>query len=367
MARGVALLFLVACVNCMEMRETVERMVMVRTTGSDLQPAATGYIYKKDNDGPASVTKMGESEVMEHFSKMYEQPKSFAAPIPVAAGPFYVKENEDKHAALSSESKIIPVVENQEEKDDHIDGIADEDYSKIFGEYASDFGDYKSDFDEYLKSLGYTDDGINHEDANGKDYGTQGHHEHGDSEKKGYGSKHAYEKGGSGDYQSAKYESYAVSGEGGHKKKFDDADESGNHHAQEHGYKGGDHGFKSGDSKGKAVDGFYKLFDKDEYKKDHDFYDGDAIKGGFYKFDGGHTHHGSGAGGFDKGDAHDSGHYENEFGKSGFHDKQSGEERDAGHSGEEGGESSQHYQGDFGSQGEGGKHGSRSYGYEIKH
>lgn len=345
----------------MEMKETVERMVMVRTTGSDLQPAATGYIYKKESDGPASVIKMGESEVMEHLSKVYEQPKSFAAPIPVAAGPFYGKEDEDKAASFSSESKLIPVVEVQEEQ---IDGIANENDGQN-GEYASDFGSHQSDFDEYLKSLGYFEDGIYHEQGDGKDYAAQEHTKIGDKENEGYGTKHNFEKGGAGDYSSEKYESYHASGEGSGHKDFEDADSFGKYFANGDGYKGGDHGYKAAQSQGEAVDGFRKLFDKDEYKKDNDFYDGEAFKGGFHKFGDGRAYYGSDAGKFEKGGSHGSGRGEAHFGKDDFHDKVAGDEHDSGHSAKNGGESFQHLHDNFGTAG--GKHYGKSYGYEIKH
>lgn len=340
-------------------------MVMVRTTGSDLQPAATGFIYKKESDGPASVIKMGESEVMEHLTKIYEQPKSYTAPIPVAAGPFYSKEDEVKAASTSSESKIIPVVENQGDSDDQIDGIANEDYGKILGEYASDFGDYKSDFDEYLKSLGYFEDGVYHEHDGGNDYGSKDHHSHGDSENKGFGIKHSQEKGSSGDYHSDKYENFKVSGNRGQKKDDADADSFGTHYANEHGYDSADHGQKSDYDKKGAFKGFRKLFDKDEYKKDHDFYDGEAVEGGFHKLTDGHAHYGSEAAEFAKGGSRDSGYHETDFGKSGFHDKESGAEHDAAHSAEDGEDSTHHHRGDFGAK-VGRFHG-KSYGFNVKH
>lgn len=343
----------------MEMKETVERMVMVRTTGSDLQPAATGYIYKKENDGAASVIKMGESEVMEHLSKVYEQPKSFAAPIPVAAGPFYGKEDEDKAASFSSESKVVPVVEVQ---DDQVDGIANE---NIFGEYASNFGNYNSDFDDYLKSLGYFEDGLYHEHGDVKEHGAQEHKENGDKEHEEYGRKHNFGNGGVGDYHSEKYETYHTSGEGGGHKDYDDAGTLGKYYANGHGYKGDDHGYQAGKGQGEAVDRFHKLFDNNEYKKDDDFYDGETFKDGFHKFAGGRGYYGSDAGKFKNGGLHDSGHDEVHFGKDDFLDNISDDKHDSGHTGNNGRASFQHFHGDFAATG--GKHNGKSYGYDIKH
>ncbi|XP_061726049.1 filaggrin-2-like [Cydia pomonella] len=369
MARRLALLFLAACGTCMEMRESVERMVMVRTTGSDLQPAATGFIYKKDNDGPASVIKMEESDVMEHLSKLpgYKQPQAFATPIPVAAGPFYAKEDETKAASHASEAYVIPVVEKAEgHDDDGIDGIADEeDYGKIFKDYATDFGKYNSDFSDYLHSLGHYDLGIYHGDGGGSDYGSEGHHEHGDKGHKGYASSHGYGKGGEGDYHTEKYESYSISKEGGHKKHYGDADAFGKHYDEGDKYSGEDHGHKLAHSKEGAIDGYHKLLDKNEFKKDHDFYDTEGVKGGFDEHGAGQEHHGAEAGAHEEGGSHESGHDEAHAGEEGFGEKQSDDEHGAAHSADGGESSSHYYSGEGEAAGEG--HGGKVYGYQVKH
>lgn len=372
MAWKIAPIFLIlAYGSCMEMRETVERMVMVRTTGSDLQPAATGYIYKKDMDGPASVVKLGESEVMEHLSKIYPKPEAYKAPVPAAAGPFHEKEaDETKSASHASEAYVIPVEEkseekDDEEKDDHIPGIANEDYAKIFEGYGDDLDGGFKGFSDYLHGAGHYGHAIYHDHGGGKDYGLKGHHESGDRGYKGYAKSHKYGKGGAGDYHTEKYESFSVSGEGGHNNHYGEADAHGKHYEKGNGYKGGDHGHKAAHDKGEEIDGYHKLFDKDEFKKDHDFYDGEKHEGNFEKYGNGHEHHGSDAGGFEKGGAHESEHHEDGFGKKGFVDKQSGDEHEAAHSGEEGEESSHHHDGNFGAKG--GEYAGKGYGYEVKH
>lgn len=357
-----ALLVALAHASCMEMRETVERMVMVRTTGSDLQPAATGYIYKKDGDGPEIKIKMEADEVMEHLSKYYKQPEAFAAPIPAADGPFYAKEDENKAASYTKEH-VIPVEEKTDEHDDHIDGIANEDYDKIFEGYG--FGKYNDDFADYLRDLGYFKHGLYHEKNEGKEHGYRGHHDYGDKGYKGYADGHKYDKGGTGDYHTEKYASYSVSRKGGHKKSYDGADAHGKHYAKGDGYKGVDHGHKASHNKGEEVDGFRNVYNKDEFKKDNDFYDGEKQEGGFHKYGDGHSHGRSDAGGHEKGGAHESKHDEGSSGKSGVVKEGSGEEHGHAHSKEEGGESSHHHEGGIGAKG--GKFGGKSYGYEVKH
>lgn len=354
----------------MEMRETVERMVMVRTTGSDLQPAATGYIYKKGHDGPASVVKMGESEVIEHFSKLYGKPEAYKAPLPAAAGPFYAKDDdEDKaasHASVATEEHVKPVVEDANEHDDRIDGIASEDYDKIFEEYAKEYGSgYKNDFADYLHGLGHYDHGIYHEYGGGKDHGSKGYHGYGEKGHEGHRTKGHYEKGGAGDYNSEKHEGFSATKEGGHKKDYDEADAHGKHYAHQHGYKGDDHGHKADHSKGEALDGYHKVYDKKEFKKDHDFFDGEGVKGGHHKYEDGHASDGSETGGFKKGGSHDSGHHEGSFGKGGYVNKESGDEHGAAHSSEENGESHNNQDRKFGVRG--GDYAGKSYGFAIEH
>ncbi|KAF9791394.1 hypothetical protein SFRURICE_014106 [Spodoptera frugiperda] len=367
MARKIAtLLLLFAYGSCMEMRETVERMVMVRTTGSDLQPAATGYIYKKESDGPASVVKMGESEVIEHFSKLYTKPEAYKAPIPAAAGPFYAKEEDESKAASDATEDIKPVEENVDEHDDDIDGIAAENYDKIFEDYAKKYGSgYKNDFSDYLHGLGHFDHGIYHGYGGGKDYGLKGYHGYGEKGHEGFGKEHHFEKGDAGNYHSEEHDGFAVSKEGGIKKHHDEADAHGKHYAHGHGYKGGDHGHKAGHSKGEAVDGYHKVFDKDEFKKDHDFYDADGLKGEHHKYADGHAGHGSEAGGYKKGGSHVSGHDEKGYGKGGYVDKESGDDHSAEHSSEGAGESHKHHGAHFAAKGA--QHGGKSYGFEVKH
>lgn len=348
----------------MEMRETVERMVMVRTTGSDLQPAATGYIYKKESDGPESVVKMGESEVMEKLSKLYEKPQAYKAPVPAAKGPFHNEEDVSKAASYASEAYVIPVVDKTDDKgEEHIEGIANEDYEKIFEGYGPDSGDYKG-FSDYFHGLGHFDHGL-YEHGEGNDYGSKGQKEHGEKGYKGYAKSHKYGNGDAGDYHTEKYESFSVSGEGGHKKHYDEALERGKDYEQGHGYKAGDHGHKASHSKGEEGEGYHKVFDKDEFKKDHDFYDGEKHERDFQKYGNGHTDHGSDAGGYKKGGSHESGHDASGFGKGGFIEKESRDEHDTSHSGEKGGESSHYHHGDIGAKG--GYHAGKRYGYEVNH
>ncbi|GBP83056.1 hypothetical protein EVAR_31856_1 [Eumeta japonica] len=339
------------------MRETVERTVMIRKIGSDLQPESTGFIYKRDHSGVAKVITLGENDVNKHFDNLppslYEQPASFAAPAPVAAGPFHDKEDGEKSASDAKESYTIPVVEDADEHDD---------FGKFFEKYADGFGDFKSDFG---KDFGHFEDDGHHEEGGGQEYGSSGHAAHGDKGHKGYASSHSYGKGGAGDYHTEKYESYSVSGGGGYGKKYGGADSYGSDYAKGHKYDGSDHGHKASHSKGEETDGFHKIYDKNEFKKDHDFYDGGDFGGGYKKYGHGYAHHGSEAGKFEKGDSGNAGYGAGKFGKYGHLSKGVGEEEEAGHSSSAEGAVGYHDDKEHGSEGK--QSDGKGYGFEVKH
>ncbi|CAG9568316.1 unnamed protein product [Danaus chrysippus] len=295
--------------SCMEMRETVERMVMVRTSGSDLQPAATGYIYKKKNDGEESVIKMGESEVMEQLSKYYKQPK-------IA----------DKNSANikdgSKEDRIIPV---SEESDEKVDGLHDDDFKKIFEKYGVKFDDhdghdhYPHDFNDYYGYGGNKD--------NKKLY---------DNYKKHYGDS------GSGDYHNEKYSSYTHSHKGNGEKesdennKYNNEDDKLNKEEKSDAHNEGNIRFQKayeGDQKGR------KLYDND-----------DGVKFAFYKY-GGSKYYGD-----DAGHKHDDSHESGDSGKA--HEEIHGAKDSA----EEQGDKKQEYY-----KSDGGKTYGNGYGFKINH
>lgn len=324
-------LAVVAGASCMKMRETVERTVMVRTSGSDLHPAATGYIYKKQNDGEEKVIRMGESEVMEELSRLYAAPKPYVLAPNKKANLEKIDENK---AESKNDERIIPVKEKAEdEHNDHIDGIADDedDYKKIFDKHTAHYGENTS-YEDYLKGLGHFDDGIykgyygdSNEDSDGY---------------KGYKNQKYYNNG-AGDYQNGKYESYSYTG-----KKDDDRQHYDNrNHNDADDHKGALAKQKTG--------AYYKVFSKDESYKGHGSY-GDGGKTSHSFGDGG-KHHGAG-GGHDEDGSHESGDHKH------AHSENDNDKQGSNHSAEE---SSQEKPGDFAS--DGGHATGNLYGYEIQH
>ncbi|KAL0868311.1 hypothetical protein ABMA27_007837 [Loxostege sticticalis] len=287
-------------------------------------PAATGYIYRSDNDGPASLIQLG--------AHAYEQPAAFAAPLPIAE-PLKAFEAYQLGPVAPVPLPYIAaqpiVVEDAVE-----DGDDDED------------SDYLSSGD--LVGLGH---GHGYEKGAGSDYGEEHHSAHGEKGSKGYDSKGHHAEGESGHYGKEHSEGFHSEGEGEKGSHHDEADAYGKHHESGESYEGGDHGHKKHFSKGEDVTGYHKVFHKDEFKKDHDFYDVADNSGHFNKHGYEKEHHGSEEGAHKEGGQHDSGFDKGEFGKEGYHAKGHVDDADANHSAEEGVESHYSNEAEFGKKG----------------
>ncbi|CAB3233266.1 unnamed protein product [Arctia plantaginis] len=400
MARKVATLLLIfGYCSCMEMRETVERTVMVRTTGSDLQPAATGYIYKKESDGPVSVTKMGESEVIEQFSKLYNTPESYEEYIVKETPVYSEKEDEIRSKSFSSSPRTStsqgkyttaahessdspksqdsapqssathasqePVKPVVEKVDDKIDGIANEEFDKLFEDYIKQVN-YKNSFTDYLHGLDHNDHDIyhgnGHEDQDeyylkGYDYAEKGlkgndrhsHHEKGEP-------KHDYL------IDHGKYYVYNYKEP---KTGFHEDDDHARHFINRLKSNRDDHTYDASQTKGEGTDGFHEGLKLDELKKNKEFYDGQTFKGTNHDYGvRGHEDYGSGAKGYDGRDTHESGQHNGSFRKSNA-EKESADEYVGVHSSEDSEESGHEHPRAFGIKGQ--LDTRKSYGYEIKH
>ncbi|XP_032522445.2 filaggrin-2-like [Danaus plexippus] len=281
-------------------------------------PAATSYVYRSDSNGPAHVIEVG--------SHGYQQPQAFA-PLPVKA--YDIAPLPLPYVA----AKPI-VIEDAEEDDSTLED--------------SDEGD-----EGYLGH----DDG--HESGTGNNYNVEHHSAHGEKGSKGHHSKGHHEKGIAGHYGKQHKEGSFHESEGGHKAHHDEADAHGKHHQAGESYKGGDHGHKKHFSKGEEITGYHKVFNKDEFKKDHDFYDVADDSGSFKKHGYNSAHHGSEGGAHKEGGHGDSGYNKGGFGKAGFKSKGYVDESDASHSKEDGEES--HYKHGEGYGKKGGSHYEKEY------
>ncbi|KAJ8709336.1 hypothetical protein PYW07_009162 [Mythimna separata] len=295
-------------------------------------PAATSYIYRSDNNGPASYVQIGAPAA-------YGEHDAFAAPLPLAQPKIEALEAYDLAPLPLPYVAAKPIIVEDAEDDDDDDSDESDDY--IGGE-GIDHGH------EFAK-------------GEGSDYGEKHHSAHGEKGSKGYVSKGHHAKGEAGHYGKEHDQGYYKGSEGGAKGHHDEAAAHGKHYESGKSYKGGDHGHKKHHSKGEEVTGYHKVFNKDEFKKDHDFYDVADKSGHFKKHGYQKENHGSEKGGHKEAGHHDSAFNKGGFGKAGYHAKGHVNDADAGHSAEQGKESYYHDEGDYGKKG-GSAHG-KEYAY----
>lgn len=298
------------------MTKTLISLLFAVATASAVQlgfaPAATSYIYRSDNNGPASLIQLG--------AHGYQQPHAFAPPLPIHQPLALETYNLDPAPLPYIAAKPIIVADVEEDDEDS------EEYSDI-------------------------DNGHEYEKGAGSDYDEEHQAAHGEKGSKGYNSKGHHAKGTSGHYGKEHKEGHYDENEGEKGSQHNEAEAHGKHQESSESYKGGDHGHKKHFSKGEDITGYHKVFNKDEFKKDHDFYDVADNSGHFNKHGYEKGHHGSEEGGHKKGSKHASGHDKSSFGKAGFHSKGHIDEGETGHSAEEGHDSHYNNEEDYGKKG----------------
>ncbi|XP_023948099.1 uncharacterized protein LOC112053059 [Bicyclus anynana] len=255
----------------------VAAVAAVRVPPYPLAPAA--YIYRSDNGGPPSLIQLAP------------------APLPfVNAQPIAIEDAEE-------------------------DAESYDDTDELDGELGGE--------GEALAQL-------SHERGGGSSYDEAHRSAHGEKGSKGYSSEGHHAKGASGDYGERHHEGHYHESGGKKGEHHDEADSHGSHHQSGKSYKGGDHGHKKHFSKGEDVSGYRKVFSKDEYKKDHDFYDEAAKDGHFHKHGYQKAHHGAAKGAHAAGGSAAAGHDEDDYGKAGYRTDGRVDEADAAHSAERG-------------------------------
>lgn len=280
-------------------------------------PPASSYVYRSDGGAPATLLSLGPL---------------FAAPAPlpyVNARPIVVEDAEE-----DAENGYVD------------DGDDDDDAGVVGGE-------------GLIGGEGLVAHG--HESGGGSGHDERYHNAHGEKGSKGYSSEGHHAKGLAGSYGRAHDQGYYHQSKGEKGAHHDEADAHGAHHQAGKSYKGGDHGHKKHHSKGEDVSGYHKVFSKDEYKKDHDFYDEAAKDGRFHKHGYQKAHHAAGEGAHAKGGSGAKGFEQEGYGKAGYHTKGEVDEADAGHSAEEGAD--EHYS----QHEEYGKKGARDHGRQYEY
>nr|CAH7712454.1 unnamed protein product [Callosobruchus chinensis] len=189
--------------------------------------------------------------------------------------------------------------------------------------------------------------------------------EHGEKADTAYDKVRAFAKGLKGEHENEESKSYHEEN-GGHKKGYhDNADRYGEHHAHGHEKKGGAFGENKGHDKGSKTSGYHTVFMKDDYIKDHSFYDRADKHGSFDRHGKFNAKHYADAGSSKEGKKHDSGFKELDYGAKGKKDKGHFEDESEGYKREGGKEKHHNEHSEYGHKG--GKKSGSEHGYEKEH
>ncbi|XP_055591443.1 histidine-rich glycoprotein-like [Uranotaenia lowii] len=149
-----------------------------------------------------------------------------------------------------------------------------------------------------------------HSSESGESHEQEHYSKKGERGSSGHKSNHGVKKGNKGSYDKEDH-SHSYANEGDRKKSYHDEDSHHNHHhAQAHQSKGGKHGEKKYHKKGSKTTGYHNVFHKDEFKKEHIFYDTADHSGHFKKYGSAHKHHANEAEDYVKGGHKEEAHSE---------------------------------------------------------
>lgn len=321
-----------AYAECME-----EHIVMERAQMEDQESSATGYAYSSDNGGPTSYMHFADgSGEIAHVE------------IPYAEG--YLPSYEYHHLPVVDASMhYVP----QLHQDSHYNtyGIPSV-YSEI------DLNKIKYGYGNY----GYDDGSSEYEKGSGEKHDSEDHSSHGEKGASGYQHLEGWDKGRKGEHSEEDHKGW-YDKHGGEKKGHHDAAEQwGSHEESGKSDKGESFKEAKGHKKGSKTSGYHKVYSKDEFKKDHEFYDKADRKGHFDKYGSHDASHENKEGGFKKGESHDSGYQVDENAKGGHYDKGHHDEQDKGFKGEHGGNQFHKNYEDFVKKA--GEHNSKEHGYK---
>lgn len=286
-----------ALARCME-----EHVVMEKSSMEDQASSATGYAYSSDSGGPMSYMHFSNGAGdMEHIEIPYAQeilPPYEYHYIPVTDHSMHYipqlhKESPSSYGVPSAYSEV--------------------DYNRI-----------KYGFDKH----GLFDD---YEGSSGDKYKHEDHSSFGEKGDKGYKHVHDWDKEKKAEHEKEKHKGW-YGAEGANKHGHHEHDEKWSSKDAE-GYSNKGESFKEGKGhkKGVKTTGYHKVYRKDEFKKDHDFYDKADHKGHFDKYGSFDAKHEDKEGAYQKGSHEESGYHKDEQGKKGYYDKGAHEEKDKEH------------------------------------
>lgn len=155
----------------------------------------------------------------------------------------------------------------------------------------------------------------------GKEYSEEYYSRKGEKGQTGYDKEQTFDKGINGKHENVENNGYYKENGGNNKNYLDDTKNYASKYDYHGGYDGG-YSKKWNDNKHDVkTKGYHKLFNKDEYKKKHTFYDESNTKGQFNKYGDQDKYHLDKSGGFKNGKSGNAGYYEDYYGEKGQHDK----------------------------------------------
>ncbi|XP_058066191.1 histidine-rich glycoprotein-like [Anopheles bellator] len=215
---------------------------------------------------------------------------------------------------LLTDAKFFPVVKSVElelESDEELEP----DVKAIHG--------HEDDHEAYRVVEQEEDDGSSHDEDH--------HSKKGESSSKGYDSKHELEKGSKGSYDKEGHEHRYENGGDRKHSHHDEGSHYKDHHEAAKRTKGGKHHEKKHHKKGSKTTGYHNVYHKDEYKKEHIFYDTSDHTGHFKKYGSAHEHHSDEQGKHGHGGHEDRAHQESSHKNAGGHDRGKYDEHHAEH------------------------------------
>lgn len=265
------------------------KIYMRKAEMQDQAAAATGYIYNADSEGPASYVQ---------YTDTSGNLANFGYP-PVTLGHF------------ENDGSLYPLP------------LAYRNYAS--NSYAEPYAD------SYQKGV------ENYSTGGGESYQEAEHSSKGEKGVKGYNNIEEFEKGLKSKYGQEEHKGH-YGENGGNKKGY--SDESKHYdakHETDKGYKGGSASKSNGSKKGSKTTGYHKQYHKDEYKKQHTFYDESDKNGHFNKYGDYDSHHSTANGGHEKGGHTTAEQHQKKYGIEGHHDKGHYDQNDNGYKGTKGG------------------------------
>lgn len=187
----------------------------------------------------------------------------------------------------------------------------------------------------------------------------------GERDRKGHKSRHGLKKGSKGSYDKEDH-SHSYENEGDRKKSYHDEDGyEKKHHEEGHKVSGGKHGEKKFHKKGSKTTGYHNVYHKDEFKKEHVFYDTSDHSGNFKKYGSSHKEHSNDEEQFAKGGHKEEAHARKKSSKKGHSEDGKYDSKHHQYKKQRG--DTEEYRDTEEYQNKNGKLGSMAHGYKIYH